>query len=107
MSKLVLGDRHNRSIAGLGDAARPLTVEIRAGSLGAGVARQHLLICLINLLARLHGSVEAIHLDVSGDLTIALPNGSPAGEHFRPLQAWPHGRTVGASACWRQPGARI
>lgn len=97
MSKLALGDRHNRPIAGLGDATRPLTVEIRAGSLGDGVARQHLLVCLINLLARLHGSVEAIHLDVSGDLTIALPNGSPAGEAFQALAslaAWANGGRI-------------
>ena len=71
---LNLGDRHNREIEGLGVRADPKVVRIRAGQISGSIPRQHLLVCLVNLLARLHGSVKSIQLEVEGQITAACPH---------------------------------
>lgn len=97
MSKIDLGERHRRAVSGLGNTALPKVVKIIAGQLGNGLARQHLLVCLVNLLARLHGSVKTIQLEVSGDITVPLPHAAPLGGVFAAMEnlaAWANGGRI-------------
>lgn len=50
MTYLVLGDRHSRAVGGLGDVPEAKVVKICAGHIGGSFPRQHLLVCLVNLL---------------------------------------------------------
>ncbi|MDV4158859.1 MULTISPECIES: ThiF family adenylyltransferase [Rhizobium] len=74
MTDLAFGDRHSRAVLGLGLNAEPKIVRIYAGKLAGSISRQHLLVCLINLIARLHGSVKAIQLQAEDHLVVALPH---------------------------------
>jgi molybdopterin/thiamine biosynthesis adenylyltransferase len=74
-------DRHNRAVAGLGEGGG-ITVRILAGTL-TRQADQQLLACLINLLCRMPGSVDAITLDApDAVLTVALPDGQSPDRAF-------------------------
>ncbi|PDT35838.1 MULTISPECIES: ThiF family adenylyltransferase [Sinorhizobium] len=97
MSDIDLGDRHRRAVSGLGNTALPKVIKITAGQLGNQLARQHLLVCLVNLLARLHGSVKTIKLQVSGDITVPLPHAPPLGNAFAAMEnlaAWANGGRI-------------
>lgn len=74
MTNLDFGDRHRRAVPGLGPDAARKTVRILAGDVSDSRPRQHLLVCLVNLLSRLHGSVESIQLSVDGDISVVMPH---------------------------------
>jgi hypothetical protein len=97
MTELELGDRHNRAVAGLGCGAESKIIRLVAGPVGRSIPRQHLLVCLVNLLSRLHGSVKAILLDVDGDIIVPLPNGAPPGNAIEAMQQmarWANGDRI-------------
>lgn len=97
MTELELGDRHNRAVAGLGRGTDPKIIRLVAGTLGSSIPRQHLMVCLVNLLSRLHGSVKAIQLDVAGDIIVPLPNGARPGNAFevmKEMARWANGDRI-------------
>jgi len=97
MTDLALGDRHSRPLDGLGNRAEMITVLLRAGSVAGEVNRQHMLVCLTNLTARLHGVVRAIQVDVEGDISVVRPNGADpidAMEGLENLATWANGGRI-------------
>ncbi|ESX82759.1 MULTISPECIES: ThiF family adenylyltransferase [unclassified Mesorhizobium] len=97
MSGLALGDRHSRPLDGLGDVASPKTILIRAGDVSGAVNRQHLLVCLVNLLARLHGLVGSIRVAVKGEMTVVTPNGAGPANAFQAVEnlaSWANGGRI-------------
>lgn len=97
MTDLALGDRHSRPLDGLGNEAEMITVLLRAGSVTGKVNRQHMLVCLTNLTARLHGVVRAIQVDVEGDISVVRPNGAgpiDAMEGLENLATWANGGRI-------------
>jgi hypothetical protein len=58
---------------------------------------QHMLVCLTNLTARLHGVVRAIQVDVEGDISVVRPNGAgpiDAMEGLENLATWANGGRI-------------
>jgi hypothetical protein len=81
ISSTEIMDRHSRAVPGLGEGGG-ITVRILAGTL-TRQADQQLLACLINLLCRMPGSIDAIVLDApDAVLTVALPDGQSQGRAF-------------------------
>lgn len=69
-----ISDRHARTVEGLGDTLKPLRVLLVAGPAFALPGGQHLMVCLVNLLCRMVGSVAAIEIDVPDTkLSVATP----------------------------------
>lgn len=94
---LNLGDRHTRPIEGLGLTADPKVVVVRAGDVSGWIAGQHLLVCITNLLARLHGSVGHIILDARGTIEVVMPHhttSQAAYEAMADLALWANGGAI-------------
>ncbi|RUM13497.1 hypothetical protein EFD56_27985 [Rhizobium phaseoli] len=97
MTDFDLGDRHHRAVSGLGAHAEPKTVKIRAGLVDDDLPRQHLLVCLVNLLVRLHGSVESVQLEVDGNIAVAMPHMAPPCDALHAmdnLATWANGGRI-------------
>lgn len=93
-----LSDRHHRPLKGLGEPGdRSISIRLVAADLRL-VANQHILVCLMNLLCRLTGSVSSIVLDVD-DAPIAVtlphrPSNCNAVEALLSMSAWANGNAV-------------
>ncbi|TAT96172.1 hypothetical protein ELI55_27040 (plasmid) [Rhizobium ruizarguesonis] len=101
MTTLDLGNRHSRTVVGLGSDATSKTVEIRAGALEDSQPAQHLLVCLVNLLARLHGSVSRIEIAVEGEFSVAVPQAVSSRNAFDALvemARWANGDRIPVAA---------
>ncbi|WP_108398320.1 ThiF family adenylyltransferase [Devosia submarina] len=97
MTDLTLGERHLRPLEGLGDVAESKSIHVRAGNVTGDIGRQHMLVCLINLLARLHGVVRDIRLSVEGNISVIRPNAAGVAHAIDALESlatWANGGRI-------------
>jgi ThiF family len=100
---LFISDRHGRHVDGLEDLVKPVTVLVLAGDDFATPAAQQLVVCLVNLLCRLVGSVSAVKLALQeANLVVPLPGPCAEGtaaEQLIALTRWAVGDSV-PTTCW-------
>lgn len=92
-----IADRHSKAVAGLGDHGGPgLRVRLLAGSLASN-ADQHLVMCMVNLLCRMAGTVSVVELELPATaLAVAAPHRPAGGDAFETLETLADWATGGA-----------
>lgn len=96
-----LSDRHQRPVKGIGNPSdRSISIRLVAADLRLA-ASQHILVCLMNLLCRLTGSVASIVLDIDdAPIAVTLPHRASdcnAVEALMSMSAWANGNAVSVS----------